>query len=72
VNIYKFSEFSQIYKLHSKHSKNEQGRLYHDDNLGSFFRRLSFSPDGAILATPAGLNGDENTVYLFARGQLHK
>ncbi|KAI8365480.1 WD40-repeat-containing domain protein [Choanephora cucurbitarum] len=31
-------------------------RLYHDENLVSFFRRLSFSPDGALLITPAGLN----------------
>ncbi|KAI7905007.1 WD40-repeat-containing domain protein [Cokeromyces recurvatus] len=31
-------------------------RLYHDENLVSFFRRLSFSPDGGLLITPAGLN----------------
>ncbi|KAI8365221.1 WD40-repeat-containing domain protein [Radiomyces spectabilis] len=30
-------------------------RLYHDENLVSFFRRLAFSPDGAMLITPAGL-----------------
>eukprot|EP00842_Homolaphlyctis_polyrhiza_P005022 jgi/Hompol1/5520/HPOL_004504-RA len=33
-------------------------RLYHDETLMSFFRRLAFSPDGAILATPAGLTKD--------------
>jgi chromatin assembly factor 1 subunit B len=31
-------------------------RLYHDENLVSFFRRLSFSPDGGLLITPAGLS----------------
>ncbi|KAI9492674.1 WD40-repeat-containing domain protein [Zychaea mexicana] len=30
-------------------------RMYHDENLVTFFRRLSFSPDGAFLVTPAGL-----------------
>ncbi|KAI9145034.1 WD40-repeat-containing domain protein [Paraphysoderma sedebokerense] len=28
--------------------------LYHDDTLPSFFRRLSFTPDGSLLLTPAG------------------
>lgn len=37
-------------------------RLYHDENLVSFFRRLSFSPDGALLITPAGLNKSIDTV----------
>ena len=30
-------------------------KLYGDDRCTSFFRRLDFSPDGALLATPAGL-----------------
>ncbi|KAG2225266.1 hypothetical protein INT45_001490, partial [Circinella minor] len=30
-------------------------RMYHDENLVTFFRRLSFSPEGAFLVTPAGL-----------------
>ncbi|KAF9920739.1 hypothetical protein FBU30_009347 [Linnemannia zychae] len=29
-------------------------RLYHDETLTSFFRRLSFTPDGSMLITPAG------------------
>nr|KAJ3419711.1 hypothetical protein HK105_006595 [Polyrhizophydium stewartii] len=29
-------------------------RIFHDENLTSFFRRLSFSPDGALLVAPAG------------------
>ncbi|KAI8332445.1 WD40-repeat-containing domain protein [Chlamydoabsidia padenii] len=37
-------------------------RLYHDENLVSFFRRLSFSPDGAFLVTPAGIS--KNTTSL--------
>ncbi|KAF9161688.1 hypothetical protein DFQ26_004318 [Actinomortierella ambigua] len=29
-------------------------RLYHDETLTSFFRRLSFTPDGSMLLAPAG------------------
>lgn len=29
--------------------------LYHDETLVSFFRRLTFTPDGALLLTPAGV-----------------
>lgn len=29
-------------------------RLYGDENFTNFFRRLTFSPDGAMLLTPAG------------------
>ncbi|KAI8977283.1 WD40-repeat-containing domain protein [Mycotypha africana] len=36
-------------------------RIFHDENLVSFFRRLSFSPDGALLITPAGLNKVKDT-----------
>ncbi|GAA5802691.1 WD40-repeat-containing domain protein [Helicostylum pulchrum] len=62
-------------------------RLYHDENLVSFFRRLSFSPDGALLITPAGLNkaldtthddmddnGEElyNCAYIYPRNTMLK
>jgi hypothetical protein len=30
-------------------------RLYQDENLLSFFRRLTFTPDGAFLISPAGI-----------------
>ena len=33
-------------------------RLYHDESMPSFFRRLSYSPDGALLITPGGLQGE--------------
>jgi len=29
-------------------------KTYHDETLTSFFRRLSFTPDGAMLLVPAG------------------
>ncbi|KZV62283.1 WD40 repeat-like protein [Peniophora sp. CONT] len=33
-------------------------RLYGDESFTNFFRRLSFSPDGALLLTPAGQSED--------------
>ncbi|KAJ3085507.1 hypothetical protein HK102_014105 [Quaeritorhiza haematococci] len=37
---------------HNNHPKSI--RMYHDETLTSFFRRLTFTPDGALLVTPAG------------------
>uniref|UniRef100_A0A336M445 CSON011845 protein n=1 Tax=Culicoides sonorensis TaxID=179676 RepID=A0A336M445_CULSO len=52
----------------------ESARLYHDDTLQSFFRRLSFSPDGSIVVAPAGIANESNpgkkpvhTSYIYTR-----
>ncbi|XP_065369574.1 chromatin assembly factor 1 subunit B [Calliphora vicina] len=48
-------------------------RLFHDDTLQTFFRRLCFTPDGKLLLTPAGVTDYEgctrplNTTYAFSR-----
>lgn len=51
--------------------------LYHPETLQSFFRRLTFSPDGNLLVTPSGIfryaDGTEtNTVFIFTRTNLNK
>ena len=62
--------------------------LYHSETLQSFFRRLTFSPDGSLLLTPLGIfktdsnskspnkaEGSEditNTVYVYIRSGLNK
>lgn len=51
--------------------------LYHPETLQSFFRRLSFSPDGSLLLTPLGVSKDENgeeinTVFVYVRACLTK
>lgn len=67
-------------------SRAQSHLLYHTETLPSFFRRLSFSPDGSMLITPAGVETDAggsqdtniqttpnacgNTVYVFARAKL--
>ncbi|XP_054739981.1 chromatin assembly factor 1 subunit B [Anastrepha obliqua] len=48
-------------------------RLFHDDTLQTFFRRLCFTPDGKLLLTPAGVAEIEgvaqslHTTYVFSR-----
>ncbi|KAI7523905.1 WD40 repeat-like protein, partial [Hortaea werneckii] len=66
-------------------SKNSN--LYANETFTSFFRRLSFAPDGSLLFTPAGqykathpagADGTKaaddviNTVYIYTRGGLNK
>ncbi|KAI1174317.1 WD40 repeat-like protein [Nemania sp. FL0916] len=59
--------------------------LYANETLASFFRRLTFTPDGSLLLTPAGqysvqhpLDGLKssfeviNTVYIYTRGGINK
>ncbi|CAO1626259.1 unnamed protein product [Parajaminaea phylloscopi] len=48
--------------LNSAHSAAPAGsmlqvgmRMYGDESFSGFFRRLAFSPDGALLATPSGI-----------------
>ncbi|KAH9500071.1 Chromatin assembly factor 1 subunit B [Bulinus truncatus] len=58
-------------------TKPKSFRIFHDDSLRSFFRRLEFSPDGQLLVTPAGCMelGDGkiiNSSYVFARGAFSK
>lgn len=61
--------------------------IYHNETLTSFFRRLTFAPDGSLLFTPCGqyksihsLAGDpmktneeiSNTVYIYTRAGFNK
>ncbi|KAF1744956.1 hypothetical protein MXB_4610 [Myxobolus squamalis] len=52
-----------------------QRKLYRDENLCSFFRRCSFSPDGKMLVTPSGIslqNETESTTFVFLRSCLFR
>ena len=64
-------------------SSDQAQKLYGDDRCTSFFRRLDFSPDGALLVTPTGqfypLSATEagskntpmsNAVYIYGRANL--
>lgn len=52
-------------------------KLYRDENLPSFFRRCSFSPDGQLLITPSGIslydsNNQESATFVYLRSCLTK
>ncbi|KAI0151565.1 WD40 repeat-like protein [Xylariaceae sp. FL1272] len=63
----------------------KNAHLYANETLTSFFRRLTFTPDGSLLLTPAGqfqmqhqADGVKpsfeviNTVYIYTRGGINK
>jgi chromatin assembly factor 1 subunit B len=63
----------------------KNANLYANETLTSFFRRLTFTPDGSLLMTPAGQyqiqypgEGNRstyeviNTVYMYTRGGINK
>lgn len=61
--------------------KQKQHYLYHGEGLQSFFRRLTFSPDGSLLLATSGMfkttnhEGNEittNTIYVYTRGGINK
>ncbi|CAL8268406.1 unnamed protein product [Lota lota] len=51
-------------------------RMFHDDSMRSFFRRLTFTPDGSFLLAPAGCveagENITNTTYVFSRKSLKR
>ncbi|KAL8571750.1 hypothetical protein ACOMHN_060835 [Nucella lapillus] len=55
-------------------SKPKASRIFHDDTLQTFFRRLTFSPDGQLLITPAGLmetaEKQVSATFVFTRGSF--
>ncbi|KAK1371532.1 Chromatin assembly factor 1 subunit FAS2 [Heracleum sosnowskyi] len=59
-------------------SKSAKSHLFHDETLPSFFRRLSWSPDGSFLLVPAGsykispVSEPINTAYVFSRKDLSR
>ncbi|CAL8322345.1 unnamed protein product [Merluccius merluccius] len=54
----------------------KQYRMFHDDSMRSFFRRLTFTPDGSFLLAPAGCveagENVTNTTYVFSRKSLKR
>jgi chromatin assembly factor 1 subunit B len=75
LNIYSFDASKpQPATLLAKHTKlNDNVKLYHDEDLISFFRRPSFSPDGALLISPCGISpANENTAYIFTRASIRQ
>ncbi|ESP03126.1 hypothetical protein LOTGIDRAFT_137905 [Lottia gigantea] len=60
----------------NKDNKPKSFRIFHDDTMRSFFRRLTFTPDGSLLITPAGCveRGEKliNATHIFTRTSFNK
>jgi chromatin assembly factor 1 subunit B len=61
----------------SSHLYDQSVRLFHDDTLQTFFRRLCFSPEGSLIVVPSGVADVEgssskpvNTTYIYTRCSL--
>lgn len=56
----------------------QRRNIFVDETVTSFFRRLTWTPDGAFLITPTAQNWDATArktrfcTYLFTRGQFFK
>ncbi|KAF2612400.1 hypothetical protein F2Q70_00010855 [Brassica cretica] len=59
-------------------TKTVKTHLFHDETLPSFFRRLSWSPDGSFLLIPSGsfkispTSESVNATYVFSRKDLSR
>lgn len=79
-----FSSFNKIgraplslFEARQESSNEKMHSMFFDETLVSFFRRLSFSPDGSLLFMPCGLVPKKSTegrgrhaFYISTRGQL--
>ncbi|XP_014782646.1 chromatin assembly factor 1 subunit B [Octopus bimaculoides] len=72
-DIYKMNSLSQS---NDSDAKCKSSRIFHDDTMRSFFRRLTFSPDGELLIMPAGCVELEtkviNATFICSRYKLNK
>lgn len=83
VRVYNINTKRVVHKIH-KFTQPTSGdqpakpvRMFHDDTLKSFCRRLSFTPDGELLIAPAGLLELEegkpvNATFVFARNAFNR
>lgn len=78
-----FIPLPAVRQLGSPNVGHKSSYLYHNETFTSFFRRLTFSPDGSLLLTPSGVfkynqvgddKNDEttNTVYIYTRAGLNR
>ncbi|XP_046667146.1 chromatin assembly factor 1 subunit B isoform X2 [Homalodisca vitripennis] len=70
---------SRVYKGHlpGVAAESKPTHYFHDDTLKSFFRRLTFTPDGEFLIVPSGVveepdKNPKNSTILFSRHCLNK
>ncbi|PIK43824.1 putative chromatin assembly factor 1 subunit B-like [Apostichopus japonicus] len=69
--VYNVSRFTLKVNDNNGETQKKQIRMFHDDSMKSFFRRLTYTPDGQLLIVPSGCieTGDSvaNTTFVFSR-----
>ncbi|CAD5113360.1 DgyrCDS2532 [Dimorphilus gyrociliatus] len=70
--IYNVQSKSCQYRIVKWTYKEKLRKMFYDDTMKSFFRRLSFSPDGNLLVVPSGYvecdeNDNVNTTFVLGR-----
>lgn len=71
-----------IPQLTPKEEPTNATRIFHDDTLKTFYRRLTFSPDGSLLIVPSGILEappqpdisckPKNCTYIFLRDNFNE
>ncbi|GAB1597834.1 chromatin assembly factor 1 subunit B-like, partial [Argonauta hians] len=74
--VHDISKMTSLSQSSDSDSKCKSTRIFHDDTMRSFFRRLTFSPDGELLIMPAGCVELEtkviNATFICSRHKLNK
>lgn len=71
---------NDIFSAKGKEKEKEllQHKMFMDENINTFFRRLTWSPEGSLLFVPTGVfkatpsDTPSNTTYIFSRHTLNK
>ncbi|CAM8922002.1 unnamed protein product [Rhodiola kirilowii] len=78
INFVSQHVIAKVEKKTADDSKASKNHLFLDETLPSFFRRLSWSPDGSFLLVPAGsyklspATDPINSAYIFSRRDLSR
>ena len=74
-SIKKF-EYTPIDTSNTDESSCKRMQLFLSDSVNTFFRRLTWTPDGLLLITPCGVypNSDQpkNTTFIWSRNDFSK
>jgi chromatin assembly factor 1 subunit B len=65
IHEFQYQNPGQKFKNIIKDSKIQGMRMFENEEMNSFFRRLDWSPDGKLLLVPGGIVEGSNGVYAY-------
>jgi chromatin assembly factor 1 subunit B len=66
-----YKQQKNVYKFHCINTKQNGSRLYLDETMNSFFRRSTFSPDGALFISVGGILNQDYCAHVYHRTLFH-